>query len=195
MLILPNALLNESARQAYEKLLSSGIFSGIEVNNISHWNMGAELPIRIAGVGMNVMNRATAAHLLALGFTHFMPSLELTRPQLNALSERMGSKMIVNTLLRAPLMQLAHCPVKEYRGCRACHGQTGELADGDGRVFPLENVRFADGGCLVRMLNCAVTDVREAFSASNMRVFAKAETPDSYANSPITRGHWSRAVD
>ena len=92
-------------------------------------------------------------------------------------------------------MQLMHCPVKEYRGCRGCRGKTGMLADGEGRLFPLENVRFAEGYCLVRMLNSALTDVREAFAASGMRVYAAAETADSYPDTPVTRGHWSRAVD
>ena len=88
-----------------------------------------------------------------------------------------------------------HCPVKEYRGCRACRGSCGMLADGDGRLFPLENVRFREGYCLVRMLNSALTDVREAFAASGIPAYGVAETPDKYENTPVTRGHWNRAVD
>lgn len=195
VLILPNVLITEGARAACEKLLSSGVFAGVEVNNISHRDMGLKLPLRIAGIGMNVMNCVAASRLLSMGFTHFMPSPELTRPQLADMAKRLGSRMIVNTLLRTPLMQLMHCPVKEYRGCRGCRGKTGMLADGEGRLFPLENVRFAEGYCLVRMLNSALTDVREAFAASGMRVYAAAETADSYPDTPVTRGHWSRAVD
>ncbi len=195
ILILPNVLMTQGAREAYEKLLAAGVFRGIEVNNISHWDMGRGLPIRIAGVGMNIMNGAAARKALDMGFTHFMPSLELTQPQLAALAEGFGPVMIVNTYGRAPLMQLMHCPVKEYRGCRSCRGKCGELTDGEGRAFPLENVRFAEGYCLVRMLNSAVTDIREAFAASGIKVFAEAVTKDSYPNTPVTRGHWARSVD
>ena len=195
VLILPNVLLTGGARRAYEALAASGAFCGIEINNLGHFDMGRELPIRIAGAGMNIMNSASATQALSMGFTHFMPSLELTRPQLHELSLGFGANMIVNTFGRAQLMQLLHCPVKEYRGCRACRGQCGALSDGEGRSFPLENVRFGEGYCLVRMLNSAVTDVREAFARSGMRVFALAETPDKYPGAPVTRGHWNRAVD
>ncbi len=195
ILILPNALMTEGARSAYSQLVETGVFCGVEVNNIGHWDIGEKLEMRIAGIGMNVMNPASAAEMLRLGFTHFMPSIELTRPQLAALSRSFGAAMIVNVLQRAPLMQLMHCPVREYRGCRGCRGRCGELADGEGRRFPLENVRFAEGYCLVRLLNCAVTDVREAFLSSGISAFACAETPDNYPGSPVTRGHWARAVE
>ena len=157
--------------------------------------MGADMGIRIAGAGMNIMNGAAASKVLASGFTAFMPSLELTRHQLKALSERFGNAMIVNTYGRAPLMQLMHCPMKEYRGCRKCRGQVGILSDGDGRQFPLENVHFSDGYCVVRMLNSATTDIRETFKASGIGVFATAETYTFTADTQITRGHWTRAVD
>ena len=195
VLILPNVMITEKARRQYAELLAGGIFCGVEANNIGQWRLGEGLPVRIAGVGMNVMNCTSARKLLELGFTHFMPSLELTRAQLAAMARELGGKMIVNTLLRAPLMQLLHCPVKEYRGCRGCAGPVGVLADGEGRRFPLENVRFRDGRCVTRMLNSAVTDVREAFAASGISVFACAETPDAFNEGGVTRGHWSRAVD
>ena len=195
ILILPNVLMTAGAEKAYERLVATGIFSGIEINNISHWSMGADMGIRIAGAGMNIMNGAAASKVLESGFTAFMPSLELTRHQLKALSERFGNAMIVNTYGRAPLMQLMHCPMKEYRGCRKCRGQVGTLSDGDGRQFPLENVRFSDGYCVVRMLNSATTDIRETFKASGIGVFATAETYTFTADTQITRGHWTRAVD
>lgn len=195
VLILPNVIMTETAREAYEDLIAQGIFSGVEINNISHWDVGRELPIRIAGIGLNIMNSVSATEALSLGFTHFSPSLEMTRAQLSALADGFGSRMIVHTLLRAPLMQLLHCPVKEYRGCQACRGQCGELSDGDGRRFPLENVRFPDNTCLVRMLNSALTDIREAFAESGIRACGTAETPDPHNETNITRGHWNRAVD
>ena len=195
VLILPNALLSAPAREAYERLIASGAFGGIEINNVSHYDMGAKLPLRIAGVGMNIMNSASATQAMNSGFTHFMPSLEMTRPQLAELAKGFGSVMIMNTFGRAPLMQLCHCPVKEYRGCRACRGSCGELNDGEGRSFPLENVRFPDGTCLIRMLNCAVTDIREEFEKSGIGVYAEAITPDSREDTIITRGHWNRPVE
>ncbi|MBO6061472.1 MAG: U32 family peptidase, partial [Clostridia bacterium] len=195
VLILPNFIPDERSLEAYEKLLLSGVFCGVEVNNISHWELGRELPLRIAGVGMNVMNSASAAKALSMGFTHFMPSLEMTRPQLVELAQSFGSRMIVWSYGRAPLMQLCHCPVKEYRGCRSCRGNCGELCDGEGRAFPLENVRFPNGSCLVRMLNCAVTDVWEPLTECGAPVRAAAETPDIHGGGNITRGHWNRPVD
>ena len=195
VLILPNVLINESAAEDYEKLLESGCFSGIEANNIGEWRMGAALPVRIAGIGMNAMNSASFTLLLSLRFTHIMPSLELTRRQLEKLSQKFGAVTAVNTLGRAPLMQLMHCPMKEYRGCKNCKGRVGVLSDGDGRRFPLENVRFSDGRCLVRMLNSAVTDIREQFALSGISAAITCETPDNYGNDNITRGHWNRAVD
>lgn len=196
VLILPNVLMTQGARDAYGRLIESGAFCGVEINNISHYDIGAGLPIRIAGIGMNVMNSAAATKLLSSGFTHFMPSLELTRPQLASLADRFGSVMIVNIYGRAPLMQLMHCPVKEYRGCQGCRGDCGQLFDGESRSFPLLNTRFSsEGYCLVRMMNSAVTDIREAFLSSGISVFATAETPCSEESPPITRGHWARAVD
>lgn len=195
VLILPNVMISHAMRDRYEKLLESGVFCGVEINNISHFKMGSRLPLRIAGIGMNVTNGASARLALDLGFTHFMPSPELTRAQLASFASGFGSVMIVNTFGRTPLMQLMHCPVKEYRGCRGCRGKCGTLADGEGRLFPLENVRSADGKCLVRLLNSAVTDIREAFASSGISVYAVAETADAYPSSPVTRGHWTRSVD
>ena len=195
VLILPNVIMTEGAREAYEALLASGAFIGVEANNISEWQMGRELPIRIAGIGMNAMNPASATKLLDSGFTHFMPSPEMTRAQLKALAEGFGSRMIVNVFGRTPLMQLMHCPVKEYRGCMACGGASGTLADGEGRRFPLQNVRFPEGYCLVRLMNCAVTDIRKEFKESGIAVLGVAETPENTENSPVTRGHWARPVE
>lgn len=195
VLILPNVLMTEGARRAYERLLDSGAFVGVEINNISHWEMGRGLRYRIAGTGMNVTNPASATQLLRSGFTHFIPSLELTKGKLAALARGFGRSMLVSTYGRAPLMQLMHCPVKEYRGCRGCRGNAGELCDGERRRFPLENNRFAEGYCLVRLMNTAVTDVREAFASSGMPVFGQAQTPDDRPGSPVTRGHWAREVD
>lgn len=193
VLILPNVLMTRDARAAYERHIESGVFSGVEANNIGQRSMGDKLPIRIAGLGLNAMNSASFTELLNIGFTHIMPSCELSKPQLAELSRSFGGVMIVNTFHRAQLMQLMHCPVKEYKGCQNCRGDAGVLADGEGRRFPLENVRFG-GYCLVRLMNNAVTDIREAFSESGMRVFGTAETPDKEKNAPVTRGHFNRNV-
>lgn len=203
ILILPNVLITRGAVDEYRALLSSGAFCGAEANNIGGAELIREagfdkLPIRIAGVGMNVMNSLTAKKLLADGFTHIMPSLELTRAQLGSLSRVIGPVMILNTYGRAPLMQLMHCPVKEYRGCQGCTGSAGILADGDGRRFPLVNTRFENGKnayCLVRLMNTAVTDIRRQAAESGITAFAFAETPDPDPEPTFTKGHWARAVD
>ena len=194
VLILPNVIITEKELAPYINLLESGVFRGVEANNIGQYGLFEGLPVRIAGIGLNAMNSAAFTKLLSLGFTHVMPSPELSRPQLAELAERFGAVMIVNTLLRTPLMQLMHCPVKEYRGCQRCQGEAGLLADGDGRRFPLENVRFIDGKCLVRLLNSAVTDIRGAFAESGISACMTAETPENNNDFQVTRGHWSRNV-
>lgn len=194
VLILPNVLMTEGARKAYEKLLACGMFSGVEANNISQWDMGKELPVRIAGIGMNAFNAAAFTFLKSIGFTHIMPSPELTARELRELSRDFGKVMIMNVFGRTPLMQLMHCPVKEYRGCRGCKGFAGVLSDGEGRRFPLLNVRFPGGYCLVRVMNSAVTDIREALSESGIGAYALAETPDRFEDNSVTRGHFKRQV-
>ena len=57
------------------------------------------------------------------------------------------------------------------------------------------HVRFPDGRCLVRLMNSAVTDIREAFAASGIGAAMTAETPDDETEAQITRGHWNRAVE
>lgn len=203
ILILPNVLITRGAAEEYKKLLQSGAFCGAEANNVGETELinGADMPaltIKIAGVGMNVMNKVTAKKLLAEGMTHIMPSLELTRPQLADMAGELGCVMILNTYGRAPLMQLLHCPVKEYRGCQGCRGGAGYLTDGDGRRFPLYNTRFGNGKeayCLVRMMNSAVTDIKVQAAESGIGVFAFAETPDEEQEPLVTRGHWARAVE
>lgn len=200
VLILPNVLMTENARAAYKNLLESGAFRGVEINNIGQTALFSErassLEYRIAGVGLNVMNSLSAEALMKLGATHFMPSPELTGAAVRAMAKRLGGAMIFNSYGRTPLMQLMHCPVKEYKGCRGCGGYAGALTDGEGRRFPLYNTRFGRGKgayCIVRLMNTAVTDVRE--QAAGLPVFAFAETPDPESGPQITRGHWSRAVE
>ena len=45
------------------------------------------------------------------------------------------------------------------------------------------------------MLNTAVTDIRAAFRESGIPAYAEAVTPEGCEGAPVTRGHWSRAVD
>lgn len=116
---------------------------------------------------------------------------------------------------RTQTMQLRHCPIREQQGCKNCAGVAGTLVDEAGRVFPLSNVRQADG-CLVRMLNCCVTDITDLYAAlppvdAALLAFYD-ETPNEVAlrvknaccaragervllADGATRGHWARAVD
>lgn len=209
---LPNVLLTQGAHSAYKRLIDSGVFSGAEVNNIGQAAMVEHLSERIAGIGVNVCNSASMNMLLDMGFTGVIPSPELTSAQLRSLSNGFGSAMIINVYGRTPLMQLLHCPVKEYRGCQSCRGSAGVVTDGEGRRFPLSNMRFGDDNgryCLVRMNNCSITYTCDIVHEAGM-VYAYGaviECGDDAAAAvraiktggerpaDFTRGHWNRRVN
>ncbi len=217
-LAFPNVLPSVFAQETYGRLVESGAFGGAEINNIGQLDMVRAVPNIVAGIGLNAANGAAVNKLLSLGVTRIIPSLELTSAQLRGLSEKFGQRLIISVYGRAPLMQLLHCPVREARGCQGCTGCAGAVVDGDGRRFPLSNIRFGfvDGGkrteqCLVRMKNCeptyvcdiaseagkvyayAVTvDECDAYGVDRVVLFASGggKAPDSY-----TRGHWNRRVE
>lgn len=217
ILILPNVLITEGARKSYLDLIKSGVFDGAEANNIGQVNMLKDVAIRIAGIGINAASRATVARLINNGFTHVMPSLELTKAQTRDIAAVFGDRLILNTRLRAPVMQLLHCPVKEYCGCATCKGFAGWITDGEGRRFPLSNMRFQEkedgvksAYCLVRMKNSVVTDISDLTDEVGS-VSAYAVTVDECDTLPVstivkdavsgiarvenvTRGHWNRRV-
>lgn len=216
ILIVPNVLATSESERRVNTFLSSGVFRGVETNNIGQWNMGAELPVRIAGIGMNTLNSRTAAALFEVGYTHIMPSPELNEPQLKQLSDDCNERLILSVHGKVPVMQLMHCPVKEHLGCKACKGNAGVITDEEGREFILANTRFEDH-CLVTMLNCDVTDLIDilnkmppcagyclsfigedeeaiaeridALKRSHSGEIAAVKLPKS------TRGHWNRKVD
>lgn len=161
---------------------------------------------------MNAMNGYTVQAYKDMGFDRVTLSLELTKPQLRDIS---GAGTSVSVYGRAQLMQLRHCPVKEYRGCRSCDGFPGEMTDEGGRRFPLCNIRQEDG-CLVRLLNCLPTDITDLYGELpepeavqlafydegpekvRERIAAAMAARDGRKVSPAknaTRGHWNRAVD
>jgi hypothetical protein len=104
------------------------------------------------------MNSYTVKSLYALGFDRVTLSQELTRPQMRDILMNVGGAVFLYG--RTELMQLLHCPVREHLGCTSCKKGDMTMMDGEGRVFPLNPVA-QQNGCLVRMLNCDVTDITD----------------------------------
>lgn len=215
VLILPNVLIAAECEPQVQRFIKSSVFCGIETNNIGQWNLGRELPVRIAGIGMNILNSKAAEELFGLSFTHIMPSPELNAAQLAQLAEDCGETLIPSVHGRVPLMQLLHCPVKEHLGCKACFGSVGNVTDEAGRVFPLINMRFGSE-CVVSMLNCKPTDLIDIYdkippcagyalsfmgedsNAIGERICAFARSREGERVEKLldsTRGHWNRRVD
>lgn len=215
ILILPNVLIAAECEPQVQRFIKSSVFCGIETNNIGQWTLGRELPVRIAGIGMNILNSKAAEELFGLSFTHIMPSPELNAAQLAQLAEDCGETLIPSVHGRVPLMQLLHCPVKEHLGCKACFGSVGNVTDEAGRVFPLINMRFGSE-CVVSMLNCKPTDLIDIYdkippcagyalsfmgedsNAIGERICAFARSREGERVEKLldsTRGHWNRRVD
>lgn len=215
ILILPNVLIAAECEPQVQRFIKSSVFCGLETNNIGQWNLGRELPVRIAGIGMNILNSKAAEELFGLSFTHIMPSPELNAAQLAQLAEDCGETLIPSVHGRVPLMQLLHCPVKEHLGCKACFGSVGNVTDEAGRVFPLINMRFGSE-CVVSMLNCKPTDLIDIYdkippcagyalsfmgedsNAIGERICAFARSREGERVEKLldsTRGHWNRRVD
>ena len=212
LISLPVAIISHKEAEKIMKIIGSGLIDGGIAANVGQLELIRSLPLRIAGTQMNAMNGYTVQAYKDMGFDRVTLSLELTKPQMRDIS---GAGTAVSVYGRAQLMQLRHCPVKEYRGCRSCDGFTGKMVDEGGREFPLCNVRQEDG-CLVRLLNCLPTDITdlygelpepeavqlafydEAPEKVRERIAAAMAARDGRKVSPAknaTRGHWNRAVD
>ncbi len=212
LISLPVAIISHKEEEKIMKIIESGLIDGGIAANIGQIGLIRSLPLKIAGTQMNAMNGYTVQAYKDMGFDRAMLSLELTKPQLRDIS---GEGTAVSIYGRAQLMQLRHCPVKEYKGCRGCGGFPGEMTDEGGRRFPLCNIRQEDG-CLVRLLNCLPTDITDLYGELprpeavqlafydegpekvRERIAAAMAARDGENVSPAknaTRGHWNRAVD
>ena len=213
LLSLPASILSRAEHARVAALLHSGLFDGAEANNLGQIPMIMHLPVRIAGSTLNALNALSVDQLLSLGVQRVVLSQELTKPQMRDILIKTGGAVTVYG--RAEMMQLRHCPVRERRGCQNCTGIAGTLVDEAGRVFPLSNVRQEEG-CLIRVLNCSVTDITDLYGTlppvdAALLSFYE-ESPETVAQcvesarraaagaavKPVadaTRGHWARAVD
>lgn len=215
ILALPNVLITAEQRKHISNMLASGFFDGAEANNIGQTELIKAMPLKIAGIGLNALNTYTVSELIRIGYDYVIPSVELSSAQLRDICAEYGKRLIIWMHGRVPVMQLLHCPVKEYKRCQNCSGDAGKITDESGREFPLCNIRFADK-CLVRMLNSNTTDLIDLFSklpecaGSRLSFFGEAEdaalerlvalrsamSGASLAQlSNSTRGHWNRKVD
>ncbi len=213
LLSLPASLISREEHKRIETLLASGLFDGAEANNIGQLSMIRHLPLKIAGSAMNTFNAQCVANYYRLGFDRVVLSQELTKPQMRDILLKTSGAVTVYG--RVQMMQLRHCPVKERMGCLNCNGDAGTLVDEAGRIFPLANIRQAEG-CLVRVLNCNPTDIIDLYhslppvDAAMLAFYTESpeevsqlvtrakEAQNGKTASPhagTTRGHWSRAVD
>lgn len=214
LLALPVCVIDPAETAKIAALLTSELVDGAIASNLGQIRLMDAIEIKIASSAMNILNSVTWACYQRLGFTDFIASEELTKPQLSDILKNGGG---VKAYGRTMLMQLKHCPVKEYMGCKNCNGVAGALTDEAGREFPLSNISQADG-CLVRVLNCVPTDIIAHLAKLAPPTIALAEFRtegaaqagklvyelkralnnggEGYApNKDTTRGHWSRAID
>ena len=131
--------------------------------NVAHLSMQWPAPLR----GDYCLNLTNARAVRAAGVARYMPSLELTARQAQALP---GEKELL-IWGRAPLMRLRHCPLRAAWGlagahaaCRRCDQGAGgangapaslnglALVDRRGAAFPLRRIA-SDAGCVVEVLN------------------------------------------
>ena len=213
LLSLPASILSRAEHARVAALLHSGLFDGAEANSLGQIPMIMHLPVRIAGSTLNALNALSVDQLLSLGVQRVVLSQELTKPQMRDILIKTGGAVTVYG--RAEMMQLRHCPVRERQGCQNCTGIAGTLVDEAGRVFPLSNVRQEEG-CLIRVLNCSVTDITDLYGTlppvDAALLSCYEESPETVAQcvesarraaagaavKPVadaTRGHWARAVD
>ncbi|MCE5236354.1 MAG: U32 family peptidase [Clostridiaceae bacterium] len=213
LLALPAAMLTRAEHERVKGLLHSGLIDGAMAQHFAQYALMEHLPVKLAGPALNAMNAHVVAALYDLGFSRIALSLELTKPQMRDILVSVGG--MVQIYGRAELMQLFHCPVKEHTGCNACKKGSMTMVDGEGRVFPLSPI-VQESGCLVRMLNCDVTDITDLVGSlpkpEAILLAFYNETPERVAErvraakaalaggrvEPVpgaTRGHFSRAVE
>jgi len=211
LMSLPVALIDAAEAEKIKNIAASGLVDGAIAANIGQLELICGLPLRIAGTQMNAMNRAAVAEYRAMGFERVTLGMELTRAQL---ADMTGEGAALFVYGRAQLMQLRHCPVRERAGCKNCGGLAGSMTDEAGREFHLSNVRQSDG-CLVRLLNCAPTDIIAQFgeipAPEAVQLSFYDETPEeveervraavaaiagerALPSENSTRGHWARPV-
>ncbi len=211
MLSLPAIIRTDGERKIIARLLESGIFCGAEANNIGQLSLLKGLAVRAAGLHCNAVNRYTVKMLKEEGCTDVTLSPELSKAQLRDILAYEAAVLPVYG--RVPLMQLRHCPKKEYAPCARCEGDAGFMTDEAGRQFPLSNIKQEDG-CLVRLLNCETLDVIDLANAltgasawllsffdedaeetaERVKAARAAIEGKEVCAKGTTRGHWNRPL-
>ena len=104
------------------------------VGNLGHLSLALEAGLVPEGdFRLNVFNRESAEKLRELGFESFIPSPELTLPQIRDLGGN-GSVIVYG---RLPLMLLEKCAITELASCEVCAKGKAVLVDRKGMVFPV----------------------------------------------------------
>ncbi len=134
--ILPPVIFDGKAEEARE-MLRNAEKSGAKyalAGNVGHLSLleGASLKI-IGDFRLNIFNRESVHALSKLGIDEYIPSPELTLPQIRDLG---GNK---NTVVygRLPLMLLEKCVIKEVADCKICEKNKAVLTDRKGITFPV----------------------------------------------------------
>ena len=87
-------------------------------------------------------------------------SPELNSPQVHEIQSYVqSSALAMHVYGRVPLMNLYHCPIKEYIGCKKCAGRMHYLFDAEGRKFPIVGTQKKHPCSVVRLYNCYPHDI------------------------------------
>ncbi len=176
---------------------------GVVLGSVGQLGIDWTLPMG-AGIGVPVMNRRAAQLLFEAGCVFVTASPELNRRELQILTEG-RPPILIPSWGREQLMLLHHCPARTFLGLRSGHAacvmcdthaddclEGQDLTDRRGMRFPLKRVRLPEG-CVVRLLNSAVTDIRREVSREGWPQLWRVE--DETAGAAVTAGHWNRGVE
>ncbi len=177
---------------------------GILLGSVGQLGLAWPVPYG-AGPGVPVMNRRAAQLLLEAGCAFVTASCELTGRELRTLMAGQPP-ILVPAWGRTQLMLLHHCPARTYLGltqghaaCRMCDEQSPDslrgqtLCDRRGYAYPLLRERLPEG-CLVRLMNAVVTDVRAQVAEAGWSALWEL-TDGREAAAGCTLGHWQRPVE
>ncbi len=200
--------------------------SGVQLNNVGQFGLKWPVPV-YGGQGLNITNCEAARMFEALGATMLTLSCELTLSELQDVFSQ-GGNFEIEVYGRTQMMLLSHCPRRTMHGdeaqdaaCDACAASGGcpeVYTDRKGYRFPLRRLKM-EHGCVVRLYNSAVTDLRKDFFRQkgipmSIRLAFTDETLEKQREITVscremldgkrifcesdpntTSGHWRRSVD
>lgn len=162
-------------------------FDGIYAENLFVVELARKLGKKcVAGLGLNVLNSATASVLTRMGCETVTVSCEATAKQINIISAMCDAEVVTSG--RLPMMKFVYCPSKAQGLCSECNGNF-EFVDRLGNKFAM--LRFKTGNCRNVLLNSVNLDLSQEASRLDVSV---CDLNNGLANGNITKGHYKRGV-